>query len=89
MATDHGWLRNIVHVTLIIGLLFQLYEFVIDVSEKDVGVSMSSSWKDGVSYPSVTICPQPDVQQELGNLMSVSSRDWLTFFRHKVYLENG
>ena len=89
MATDHGWLRNIVHVILIIGLLFQLYEFVIEVSEKDVGVSMSSSWKDRVLYPSVTICPQPDPQQEFGNLLSVSSRDWLTFFQHKMHLENG
>ena len=51
MATDHGWLRNIVHVTLIIGLLFQLYEFVIEVSEKNVGVSTGLFRVCGIIQP--------------------------------------
>ena len=88
MANDNGWLRKTVHVILILCLLYQLYEFVVEVSEKDVGVSMSSSWGDNVTYPSVTICPEPG-EHDSDQLLSVSSRDWLTYFKHVVYLENG
>ena len=88
MAHDDGWLRKIVHVTLVISLAYQLYEFVEEVSVKDVGVSMSSSWDDMVTYPSLTICPQPG-KLEFDNLLAVSSRDWLTLFQHKMYFANG
>ena len=88
MADNDGWLRRTVHVTLIIGLVFQVYKFGVEVSENDIGVSLSSSWEDRVTYPSVTICPTT-VQQSFGDVLSVSSRDWLTFFQHKMYLENG
>ena len=91
MAHYDGWLRRTVHLILIISLSLQFHTFVLMVLEKDVGVLMSSAWDDRVKYPSVTICPQPGPEEDHfgGNLLSVTSRDWLTYFRHNVYLENG
>ena len=81
MASIVDFLRKTVQVALTICLVFEVYYFVNEISKKTIGISMSSAWEDRITYPSVTICPDAG--------LSISSRDWLTFFQHKIYLENG